>query len=192
MKVLLSIWALLLSLSVQAQDLTQHMKFMGIPMDCDANTFANKLVKEKGLKRGDYANTEKPTLLGDFSGYKDCFFIIDGEGNNPIGAVGVIFQKQETFQLLLSQYETMKTRLITKYGKPTTEVEGFRNYEPPTDFGKLRELREGNAKFETNFILDEGQIRLLMCCVDLHGYLQLLYIDFKNAIIQNDKTLDDL
>lgn len=192
MKVLLSVWALLLSLSVQAQDLTQHMKFMGIPMDCDANTFAKKLEEEKGLKRGDYGNTEKPTLLGDFSGYKDCFFIIYGEGNNPIGAVGVIFQKQETFQLLLSQYQTMKTRLMTKYGKPTTEVEGFQNYEPSTDYGKLRELREGNAMFETNFILDEGQIKLQMCCVDLYGYLQLLYIDFKNAIIQNDKTLDDL
>jgi len=192
MKILISVWALLLSISVQAQDLTQHMKFMGIPMDCDANTFAKKLEKEKGLKRGDYGFTEKITLLGDFSGYKDCLFIIDTEGSNPIGGVGVIFQKQESFQLLLSQYQTMKTRLTTKYGKPTTEVEGFQNYEPSTDYGKLRELREGNAMFETNFIFDEGQIKLQMCCVDLYGYLQLLYIDFKNAMIQNDKALDDL
>lgn len=192
MKVLISVWALLLSLSVQAQDLTQHMKFMGIPMDCDANTFAKKLEKEKGLKRADYAKTEKTILLGDFSGYKDCYFIIEGEGDNPIGGVGVIFQNQETFQLLLSQYQTMKRRLMTKYGKPTTEEEGFHDYEPSTDYGKLRELREGNAKFKTSFILDEGEIILQMCCIDLYGYLQLTYIDFKNAIKENDKTLDDL
>ena len=200
MKKLLMLIALILSITAaKAQDElpdipseVTHMKFMGIPMDCDAESFAKRLEKEKGLVRGNYANTDKPTLKGTFSGYKDCFFIVTGDGGN-VGNVGVIMPLQETFYLLKSQYQTMKTRLITKYGIPDTEEEGFRDYEPSSDLGRMRELREGNAKFECSFKLKEGMIKLMMASVDYTGgYVQLLYIDFKNAIQATDSTLDDL
>ena len=100
---------------------------------------------------------------------------------------------QETFSLLKSQYQTMKNRLMTKYGKPDTEVEGFRDYEPSSDYGRMRELREGNAKFECSFLFKEGMIKLMMTSVDYTGgYIQMFYIDFKNAIKANEDTLDDL
>ena len=87
----------------------------------------------------------------------------------------------------------MKSRLVTKYGKPDTEVEGFSGYEPSSDYGRMRELREGNAKFECSFMFKEGMIKLIMSSVDYTGgYLQLLYFDFKNAAIANDRALDDL
>ena len=64
--------------TVQAQDAPMappspdevtHMKFMGIPMDCNVETFSRRLVKEKGLVRGNFGDTDKPTLKGTFSGY---------------------------------------------------------------------------------------------------------------------------
>ena len=193
MKKLFATLILMLSISVNAKEPSQHMKFMGIPMDCDVETFAKKLSKEKGLKRGDFGNTDRPTLLGSFSGYKDCIFILEGEGDNPIGMVGVIFPMQESFILLRSQYQTMKSNLTTKYGSPTNEEEGFFDYEPSTDYGRMRELREGNAKFETSFVTDEGLIKMQMCSVDISGgYLQILYVDMNNAAKQNEKSLDDL
>lgn len=201
MKKLLMLFAMMLIISTaKAQDEqpvkpdeVTHMSFMGIPMDCDAETFSKRLVKEKGLVRGNFADTDRPTLKGTFSGYKDCFFIIGADDGDNVSNVGIIMPMQETFSLLKSQYQTMKNRLMTKYGKPDTEVEGFRDYEPSSDYGRMRELREGNAKFECSFLFKEGMIKLMMTSVDYTGgYIQMFYIDFKNAIKANEDTLDDL
>lgn len=192
MKVLLSILTLFLSLSLQAQETTQHMRFMGIPMDCDAETFAQKLVKEKGLKRDSHADSSTIVLKGDFSGYKDCSFFIRGIRNNPIGAVGVVFKEKESFYLVHSQYQTLKSKLQKKYGEPSSVDESFNGYEPSTDMGKLRAIQEGDAKFSVDFILDEGIINLQINSIDYNGYLQLIYYDKENVIEEIDKSMDDL
>ena len=192
MKVLLSFFTLLLSLSVQAQSSTQHMKFMGIPMDCDTRTFANKLVKEKGLKKEAYGSTEDITLKGDFSGYKDCRFFLKGEENCPISGVGVIFKESESFNIVHSQYQTLKSRLQKKYGEPISVVETFKDYEPSTDYGKLRAIRDGEAVFEATFYLEEGLIKLQILSISYIGYIQLIYYDAINASHENDKAIDDL
>lgn len=203
MKKLIMLLALMLTITtVKAQDVlpsipeadeVTHMKFMGLPMDCDAETFSKRLVKEKGLVKGDYGNTDQLTLKGTFSGYKNCFVIVGAEGSGNVENVGVIMPTEESFSLLKSQYQTLKLRLITKYGRPETEEEGYRDYEPSTDYGRMRELREGNAKFETMFLFKEGMIKLMMTSVDYTGgYIQLIYIDFKNSMKSHDRTLDDL
>ena len=174
-------------------DESTHMKFMGIPMDCDAEAFSKRLEKEKGLIRGDFGDTDRPTLKGTFSGYKDCFFILYAEDDGNVANIGVIMPMQETFNLLRSQYQTLKSRLITKYGRPDTEEEGFRDYEPSSDYGRMRELREGNAKFECSFQFKEGLIKLMMTSVDFTGeYIQMFYVDTKNSIKANNSVLDDL
>ena len=201
MKKLLILFALTLVISIaKAQeepsvtpDELSHMKFMGIPMDCDAETFSNRLEKEKGLVRGKYGNVERPMLKGTFSGYKDCIIVVYAEDGGNVANVGVVMPTQETFNLLMSQYQTMKSRLMTKYGRPDKEEEGFKNYEPSTDFGRMRELRERNAKFECSFLFKEGMIQLMMTSVDYTGgYIQMFYLDFKNTIKANASTLDDL
>lgn len=201
MKQILILLALMLTLTtVKAQDnfVTKlgevaHMKFMGIPMDCDAESFSKRLVKEKGLIKGDFADTDSPTLRGTFSGYKDCIILVgSGRGGN-VEHIGVVMPMKESFSLLKSQYQTLKSKLITKYGKPDNEVEGFGNYEPSSDFMRMNELREGNAKFECTFIFEEGLIKLMMASVDISGgFIQLIYIDFKNSMKSNESDLDDL
>ena len=200
MKKLFMLLAMMLTITAEAQDKlpttpgdVSHMKFMGIPMDCDAETFSKRLEQEKGLVRGNFIDTEMPTLKGTFSGYKDCIIIVYAEEGGNVANVGIIMPMQEAFSLLKSQYETLKTRLITKYGRPDNEEEGFKDYEPSTDYGRMRELREGNAKFECSYMFKEGMIRLMMASVDYNGgYIQMFYIDFNNAIKANDSTLDDL
>ena len=139
MKKVLFLLALMLTISTaKAQDElpeipyvdeSTHMKFMGIPMDCDAETFSKRLEKEKGFIRGKYLETDKPTLKGTFSGYSDCIFVLLGEDGSNIKNVAVIMPIQNKFSFLVSQYQTLKSRLIIKYGKPDTEEEGFRDYE---------------------------------------------------------------
>lgn len=200
MKKLFMLLALMLTITAKAQDNlptipgeVMHMKFMGIPMDCDAETFSKRLEQEKGLVRGNYIDTDRPTLKGTFSGYKDCIFVVYAEDGGNVANIGIIMPMQESFSLLKSQYQTLKTRLITKYGRPDTEEEGFGDYEPSSDYGRMRELREGNAKFECSYMFKEGMIKLMMASVDYSGgYIQMFYIDFNNAVRANDSTLDDL
>ena len=203
MKKVLFLLALMLTISTaKAQDElpeipyvdeSTHMKFMGIPMDCDAETFSKRLEKEKGFIRGKYLETDKPTLKGTFSGYSDCIFVLLGEDGSNIKNVAVIMPIQNKFSFLVSQYQTLKSRLIIKYGKPDTEEEGFRDYEPSSDYGRMRELREGNAKFECSFQFKEGMIKLMMTSVDFTGgYIQMFYVDIKNTIKANNNVLDDL
>ena len=52
--------------------------------------------------------------------------------------------------------------LETKYGKPTIVDEYFLNDELLTDYGRMRELTEGNAKFEVTYILGEGIVKMTM------------------------------
>ena len=69
MKKLFMLLAMMLTITAEAQDKlpttpgdVSHMKFMGIPMDCDAETFSKRLEQEKGLVRGnfiDMAQTEE-------------------------------------------------------------------------------------------------------------------------------------
>ena len=168
-----------------------HMKFMGIPMDCDTKTFAQKLVKEKGLKRIDFEKGNTVTLKGEFSGYDDCTFFLRDNGG-LIDNVGVVFKERSSFASLHAQFNIMKRRLQTKYGEPSTDEETFKDYEPLTDMGKITALQEGNAFFETEFILEEGMIILTMKAVQYTPYLQLIYMDRENSENQHDKTLDDL
>lgn len=201
MKRLLILFTLMLTLSTaKAQSEQQpqqvddtHMKFMGIPMDCDVETFAKRLVKQKGLERDKYGTTDQIILKGKFSGYNNCFFILPADNVNKISSIGVILPMNSSFQIVKTHYQTLKNRLITKYGTPTREEEGFGDYEPSTDFSRIREIREGNAKFETTFVTAQGLIKIQIVSVDINGaYVQLIYYDEENASKRNDDTLDDL
>lgn len=171
----------------------EHFKFMGIPMDCDAETFAKKLEKEKGLER--YQNhSDRKILTGTFSGYNDCVIIVSGEGNRNVHSVGVILPHGESWSLVKSQYNTLKTRLMTKYGDPSNCIEEFRQYEPSLDNLRFDDVKNGNAIFHTEFMTsDGGKIDLSINSVEFgSGYIQLIYIDIENAKIENDNLLDDL
>ena len=171
---------------------THHMKFMGITMDCDAESFSQKLIDEKGLAKSMFDSKNGVVLFGSFAGYDNCYFVIKGNVNIPVYAVGVIFPPQNTFLSVKSQYNTLKMNLISKYGNPVSCEEVFRNGEPLTDNDRLKEIKEGNAIFETIFHVEEGFIKLQMTSSDNDGNSHIIYIDNENAKLQSQKTLDDL
>lgn len=193
MKKLLTIIVLMLSISAQAQESSKHLKFMGIPMDCNAETFAKRLVREKKLiRKTPPIETETPILMGEFSNHKDCTFFVHGKENDLVSGVTVTIVHEEKFSILYTEYQTMKRRLETKYGKPTIVDEYFLNGEPSTDYGRMRELTEGNAKFEVTYVLEEGIVKMSMSSIDDIGRISILYVDKENALIENNKALDDL
>lgn len=68
---LLLLLCMLLSLAVQAQTATGHLKFKGVPMDGPVDEFVEK------IKGNDWQFFSRPDngsiiLIGTFAGYNDC------------------------------------------------------------------------------------------------------------------------
>ena len=190
MKKIMLLFVLMLSISIQAQE---HLKFMGIPIDGSVEKFAKKL-EAKGLKKVSKPN-ERVMLAGTFAGNEDCYIMLSsGNGQNKtIEGVGVILPASDSWSIVMTKYQTLKTQLSTKYGKPTTVEEEFYKYEPSTDFLRFYEVQNGNAIFKTSFYSEEGYIALNISSVEIgKGYVQLIYVDNANSLMRNKDALDDL
>lgn len=195
MKKLLMLTTLMLTISITtvAQDSLLHLKFMGIPMNFDVKTFGRYLKTVKKFKK--IKDTNHLTYQGEFSGFKDCIFVLQGNADDQISAVGVILPTEENFIYLSKYYDLMKKRLQDKYLCTPEVEEHFKDsIEPETNLEKMKQLKEGTATFKSTFFVQGGKIVLSMTSVEplMGGYLNLLYMDEWNSIRDRQKTLDDL
>lgn len=162
-------------------------------MDCPASEFANKLVKEKGMKKLREDVNDMIILNGTFAGQSNCNVIIINGKNNTIKGIGVAYPINDSWDITQKRYLKLKSQLTKKYGTPTFEEEYFKGYEPTSDFMRFYQLRNDNAKFETAFDLPEGTIKLqIVSLSDDGGEINLLYVDNINSKYSNQDDLDDL
>lgn len=110
---LLLLLCMLLSLAVQAQTATGHLKFKGVPMDGPVDEFVEKI---KGTDLQVVDKFDDATMLtGTFAGYRNCkVFVYPSKGNGHVRMVGVTFDLQETWPDLYSNYLSLKTMLTKK------------------------------------------------------------------------------
>lgn len=190
-RILISLMVSLFALASFAQDDSQHLSFKGVPIDGTYKSFTAKL-KQKGFKQDP---SDPRFLLGNFAGYSDCKVVtLSDEQKDLVYGVGVIFQETNSWQILYSNYSSLKTMLTTKYGEPYQEIEEFqRPYSADDDNSKIYEVKMGRSNFKTVFANKIGQIVLQITQVEhLICYVSLSYIDNANITAVHGDAIDDL
>jgi hypothetical protein len=110
-KLFLFLVVALMALSAHSQTESEHMKFMGIPIDGTLDEFKSKLMA-KGFEPD---LEDKVVLYGTFAGFDNCIIICySNKTNNQMYAVVVVFPNTYDWQTLASRYYNLKNRLIKK------------------------------------------------------------------------------
>ena len=139
---LLLMMVLLLALTSFAQ--TEHMKFMGIPIDGSLKSFCSQL-KKKGFDRDPYETRRKDSriYIGEFAGHNSKVFVYSDAKSNNVHSVIVNIPSYEE-DVALSIYNNLRQMLIEKY----SEDYGVRAFERTNEQladkiqeGELNELK---------------------------------------------------
>lgn len=190
-KIILSLMVALMTLTSFAQTESPHLTFKGVPIDGNYNSFVTKL-KQKGFKQD---LSDRRMFRGTFAGYSDCKIVAQYDTDKDlVYGVGVIFQDTNSWQILYTNYSSLKKMLTVKYGEPFSEIEEFqRPYSADDDNSKIHEVKMGRSNFKTVFANEKGQIILEITEVEhLICYVTLIYIDNQNMEIIHGDAIDDL
>lgn len=196
-KILLVAITILLSISLNAQNTMEHLKFKGVLMDGSLNEFVREL-KKKGFGSEERFNDGTTILYGDFAGHRHCKVIVFAGESGNVTHLGVSLSDDEHDWGILSwQYFDLKEKLITKYGAPYYSFERFNTmYQPDTDGEKIYYARRGDCEYETAWKFENGHIKLLISHLRVdyrdYCYVSLIYVDKQNYDLDEDSALDDL
>ncbi|MCQ2284080.1 MAG: hypothetical protein MJZ57_04180 [Bacteroidales bacterium] len=180
-KTLLALALFMACLTGSAQ--TQHMKFLGIDLNCTISTFTSKL-KGKGFVQ-DMNNSHDNLVVakGVFAGERVKLEVKCATKTHLVHTVNVCFNLSSSYT-----FESLKTRLIDKYGaefkefKNVAEGEGFVKYA--TDY-IVWELNPDEEFGEANKIV------LTKCNYRSTSPLVISYIDNKNSKIDIQEINSD-
>ena len=165
MKRILSFFVMLvLTLSVMAQ--TQHMKFMGIPLDGTIRAFHQKLV-EKGCKPEVEYNKTAPGrryFIGTFFGEKAIIIVYYNLKTKVVYRAKACIQRSSE-DMIIQQYDEVKSALEEKY--PDAYM-----------------VKDEDDEYEAmHFCTDQGEIDL--CVAKFDGYSETpytLFIDYYDEV----------
>ena len=110
-KIILSLMASLMTLTLYAQTESPHLSFKGVPIDGTLNEYVQKM-KQKGF---DYVGTENgiAILTGDFAAYKGCTVgVATLKQEDLVSKITVIFPNCETWAGLANNYYSLKVFLF--------------------------------------------------------------------------------
>ncbi len=170
----------------------EHLKFLGISMDMNVNTFVEKL-KQKGLKY-ETKTDDAIALKGNFAGYSNCRIYVFPNVEKKVQVVGVSFDYADTWQVLYTNYLDIKTMLMQKYGAPIMETEEWNSYSTPKDDNsKMHEVHMNRCVYQTSFNVNGNIITVSIANVmTFYSYVSLYYMDNINYNKGKVNAIEDL
>lgn len=202
MKKIFFVWLLaLVSILGYAQNLTEHMSFMGIPINGTITQFQTKL-QGKGCALDRITNSQLGVGCRAFTGKivdnKVNIFVYYDEKTKIVYRVKAVLSGTSE-EIAVQQYEKIKGLLLTKYGST------FSNYGTQSDkeaFGvlvaskSLREDRDSSYSLASNGF--KGAVDLYIAKDDSYlryPYWFNLHIDYMDAINSEkhqNQSLEDI
>ena len=189
-KLAVLITCLIFAGAVSAQ---QHLTFKGVPINGTLKAYTEAMVKagftHEGTKDG------RAILSGDFAGYKGCLIGVSTlNGCDVVSEISVLFPERGTWKSLLNDYETLKSMLTEKYGKPASSEEKFTGYVGDNDnYYIMKALQEEKYTWFTTFSTEQGEIELsVFAGVNDGGMVRLRYQDKANSEKVRSSAMDDL
>ena len=122
--------AIFLAVAIICQ--AQHLKFMGIPLDGNINSFQQKLIS-KGLRPDKEANAVTPVGIrmynGEFCGYDATIVVFYEKKSKIVYSAKAVVRQSDTARAK-SISKDLSSRLFNKYGGNVGEDDkGFVTYE---------------------------------------------------------------
>jgi len=167
---------------------TDHLTFLGIPLNGDKNTFGFQLEKEGysfvsetdyvSIYEGRFANTDVSILVG----------------TTPLSGIvySVFVQMEEkTWTSAKITYYRFKDLLSRKYGNIIEEVEQFADPYYDGDGCEFSAISNGCCVYFTRFKARNGEISLMINTNDEFDGVVLGYRDDKNGML-NDSEDDQI
>lgn len=180
-------------LGLFAQNDSEHLKFMGIPINGSHKVFAKKMEK-KGFKKlpfkgdyvlfkGEFASSPNTLITVHYSTQKDLVY-----------KVLVMLSALDVWSAIENDYFQLKSMLTQKYGKPSESIETFDSeIQPTTDNDKMCELTMGRCQYCTLFRIPEGIVELAVFYhVETGAFIRLQYLDYQNCDIIATDAMEDL
>lgn len=179
---------------------TEHLKFMGIPIDGSPKSFANQL-KSKGFTFDSSSTPDIIWMTGTFAGISDSKILIyKSPSSANVYKVRVVFPGQDSWSQLEMRYSKFKDWLSQKY-LLIKSTEEFQGYPPSSDSDKMTKLildnctylcRYGASSSSGEFL---GAIYLAIQSYSStynEGYVAIEYQDYLNGVKAEQGFIDDL
>ena len=192
-KIAMTLAFTLAMLGLFAQNDSEHLKFMGIPIDGSHEVFVKKL-EEKGFETITIVDGTA-LLVGEFAGRQNCSLgILYLTDEDLVHAVVVFLPVQDSWSILESDYFRFKEMFTKKYGKPTECVETFDSFIQPTDDNsKMYELIMGRCKYIAYYETSEGLIWVSIAYnMELGACVSINYNDKENSEFKDSKAMEDI
>lgn len=178
---------------------TEHLKFMGIPMDGSPVAFANKL-KSKGFTLKDSPSPNVIWMTGTFAGVSNSdIFIYKSPSSANVYRVRVTFPEQDSWSQLEMRYSKFKDWLSQKYLLIESKEE-FQGYSPERDSSKMTKLILGDCSYWSTYgastldgtFLGSVHLEIMSISGENKGFVGVEYEDYLNGENAKQGFLDDL
>lgn len=178
---------------------TEHLKFMGIPIDGSPTAFANKL-KSKGFTLKDSPSPNVIWMTGTFAGVSNSdIFIYKSPSSANVYRVRVTFPEQYSWSQLEMRYSKFKDWLSQKYLLIESKEE-FQGYSPERDSSKMTKLILGDCSYWSTYgastldgtFLGSVHLEIMSISGENKGFVGVEYEDYLNGENAKQGFLDDL
>lgn len=178
---------------------TEHLKFMGIPIDGSPKSFANQL-KSKGFTFKSSSTPDIIWMTGTFAGISDSNVLIyKSPSSANVYKVRVVFPGQDSWTQIEIRYNRFKDWLSQKY-LLTESKEEFQGYSPERDSSKMTKLILGDCSYWSVYgagtpdgtFLGSVYLDLMSISGENKGYVRIEYEDYLNGENAEQGIIDDL
>lgn len=178
---------------------TEHLKFMGIPIDGSPKSFANQL-KSKGFTFDSSSNPDIIWMTGTFAGISNSNVLIyKSPSSANVYKVRVVFPGQDSWSQIEIRYKKFKDWLSQKYLLIESKEE-FQGYSPERDSSKMTKLILGDCNYWSTYgagtlngtFLGSVYLDLMSISGEDKGYVRIEYEDYLNGENAEQGFLDDL
>ncbi|MBQ3996684.1 MAG: hypothetical protein II637_01455 [Bacteroidales bacterium] len=170
--------SLFLAVSMSAQE---HMTFEGLEIKGFSRNFIHNLrsVKFKQQKSG--------AIEGKHLGEKCELYLVVTPKTDKVYMVAVAYPICPSWQLLKTRYESMKSKLIVRYGLPSVESESF--LPPYTEEDGINAVVKKGCAYISTFVTDAGEISI---SISEDARVYIFYTDKAGSLQSQEEILPDL
>lgn len=153
----------------------QHLKFMGIPIDGDINTFGKQL-EAKGFKV-DKTDGEVMFLTGKFTGEDVSVGILSSVESKKVCRIVVFFDKETSWSSLKTHYTRLKENYSAKY-EVEKDYHFFIDPYYEGDGYEMSAVRNDKCRYSVFYKAEFGSIHLQ---INKIGCISVAYEDNLNV-----------
>ncbi len=166
---------------------SEHLSFLGIPMNGTVEQFCNKLVSQKGLTIVDRSDEGVYSLEGRFNGLRNCeFYVFPNDDTGQVYKVDVYLPKDNSWSALKGRYNrTVRDFRSDSDWHFDEEGETFESPYSEGDGDEMVAVENEKCNYYTDFIGSGGWVRIK---ISRWKQVLLRFYDFANFPSDNDNS----